>query len=53
MGRCCSGGCIPEAVVVMVLLVVDAAVLEGLVPFLVPVTNSICETKEHNIRTLV
>lgn len=29
------------AVVVVVLLVVEAAVLEGLVPFLVPVTNSI------------
>ncbi len=31
------------AVVVVLLLVVEAAVLEGLVPFLVPVTNSICE----------
>lgn len=33
------------AVVVVVLLVVEAAVLEGLVPFLVPVTNSICGNK--------
>lgn len=38
------GRCLPVAVVVVVLLVVEAAVLEGLVPFLVPVTNSICET---------
>lgn len=44
---CCCGGCLPVAVVVVVLLVVEAAVLEGLVPFLVPVTNSICETT-HN-----
>lgn len=34
---------LPVAVLV-VLLVVEAAVLEGLVPFLVPVTNSICPT---------
>lgn len=39
-------GCLPVAVVVVLLLVVEAAVLEGLVPFLVPVTNSICETEE-------
>lgn len=38
---CGRGGCLPVAVVVVVLLVVEAAVLEGLVPFLVPVTNSI------------
>lgn len=37
--------CSPVAVVVLVLLAVEAAVLEGLVPFLVPVTNSICATK--------
>lgn len=35
------------AVVVVVLLVVEAAVLEGLVPFLVPVTNSICGNKNR------
>lgn len=35
------------AVVVVVLLVVEAAVLEGLVPFLVPVTNSICGNKRR------
>lgn len=39
-GRWCVGGSL-VAVVVVVLLVVEAAVLEGLVPFLVPVTNSI------------
>lgn len=33
------------AVVVLVEAAVEAAVLEGLVPFLVPVTNSICGTK--------
>lgn len=43
--------CLPVAVVVAVLLVVEAAVLEGLVPFLVPVTNSICET--HRILDLI
>lgn len=41
---CCTGRCLPVAVVVVVLLVVEAAVFEGLVPFLVPVTNSIYET---------
>lgn len=41
---CCIGSRLPVAVVVVVLLVVEAAVLEGLVPFLVPVTNSIYET---------
>lgn len=49
LGRCCSGGCSPVAVVVVVLLAVEAAVLEGLVPFLVPVTNSICERNTHTI----
>lgn len=43
--------CLPVAVVVVELLVVEAAVLEGLVPFLVPVTNSICENTQ-NITTL-
>lgn len=38
---------LPVAVVVLVLLAVEAAVLEGLVPFLVPVTNSICGTKTY------
>lgn len=44
---------LPVAVVVVVLLVVEAAVLEALVPFLVPVTNSICETHTHNFRALI
>lgn len=44
-GRWCVGGSL-VAVVVVVLLVVEAAVLEGLVPFLVPVTNSICGNKQ-------
>lgn len=42
--RCCSA--LPVDVVV-VLLVVEAAVLEGLVPFLVPVTNSIWKKQQH------
>lgn len=45
VGGCCTGDCSPVAVVVLVLLALEAAVLEGLVPFLVPVTNSICGTK--------
>lgn len=45
VGGCCTGGCSPVAVVVLVLLAVEPAVLEGLVPFLVPVTNSICGTE--------
>lgn len=41
------GDGLPVAVVVLVLLlVVGAAVLDGLVPFFVPVTNSIYETHE-------
>lgn len=43
-GCWCVGGSL-VAVVVVVLLVVEGAVLEGLVPFLVPVTNSICGNK--------
>lgn len=43
--RRCAGGCSPVAVVVLVEAAVEAAVLEGLVPFLVPVTNSICGTQ--------
>lgn len=49
-------GGLPVAVVVVVLLVVEAAVLEGLLPFFVPVTNSICETYkilEHMLHFLV
>lgn len=46
-GGCHTGGCSPVAVVVLVLLAVEAAVLEGLVPFLVPVTNSICGPKTN------
>lgn len=38
---------LPVAVVVVVLLVVEAAVLEALVPFLVPVTNSIYKTRTN------
>lgn len=43
-GCCCVKGSL-VAVVVAVLLVVEAVVLEGLVPFFVPVTNSICGNK--------
>lgn len=45
-------GVLPVAVVVVVLLVVEAAVLAALVPFLVPVTNSICKTHTHNLKSI-
>lgn len=50
---CHTGGCSPVAVVVLVLLAVEAAVLEGLVPFLVPVTNSICGTRTKKVTQLL
>lgn len=43
--RCVEGSLV--AVVVVVLLVVAAVVLEALVPFLVPVTNSICGNDQN------
>lgn len=58
VGVCVYVGGSLVAVVVVVLLVVEAAVLEGLVPFLVPVTNSICGNKrarqnsDHYLRLL-